>query len=446
MDLRFISIVFIGLTLGLGFGVEQSDFFPIIGQYTLFFAAYIFVFLKVNQESQVRWFLYTAVLLRVILIFAFPNLSDDIYRFVWDGRLLIQGINPFDHLPSHYIQQGNEVPGLEKALYEELNSPEYFTIYPPVCQAVFASACWLFPESLIVSSLFMKCIIVVLEIGTLFILYSLLKEFSSKNSFVQPKNVLLYALNPLILLEISGNLHFEGPMVFFLVLALWLLIKKRETLSAISFALSIAAKLLPLMFLPLLIVRLGWKKAIRYFLIVGFALLLFFSPLINGVFIQNFGDSLNLYFQKFEFNASIYYFLRWLGFQIKGYNLIGILGPLLASLVLLGILIRTFKEKNPTLSNLPLAMLFAITLYLLLTTTIHPWYLSLPIVLCTFTRFKFPILWSFLIFWTYINYSYESYSENLWVVAAEYITVLSFLFWELTKSTKFYDYKTSEVE
>ncbi len=437
MNIRFLSLLLLGLTIGLGYFVEQSDFLPILAMYSLFFAAYIYVCKEVKSEAEVNWFLATAVLLRVALLFTVPNLSDDIYRFVWDGRLILNGINPFDHLPTYYLIEGNEVPGLTQWLYDELNSPEYFTIYPPVCQGIFAFSSFLFPESILATSIFMKSILVLFEIGTLVLLVTLIKHFAQHaparilNPDLPIKNVLLYALNPLIIIEISGNLHFEGPMVFFLLLAFWLLMKNKNSFSAIAFAFSIASKLLPLLFLPLLIFRLGWKKVFVYFTIIGIALIALFIPLVNSEFLNNFGSSLNLYFQSFEFNASTYYFLRWLGFQLKGYNLIGILGPLLALTVFVTIMIKSFRERLPDFWNLPLSMLFGISIYLFLSTTVHPWYLALPIVLCVFTKFRFPIIWSFFIFGTYINYSYPEYFENLWVVGLEYAVVFGVLIWEV---------------
>jgi len=224
-------------------------------------------------------------------------------------------------------------------------------------------------------------------------------------------------------------------MIFFLLLAIWLLVKQKHVFSAIAFALSIVSKLLPLMFLPFLIRRLGWKKVIVYFLILGLSLLICFSPLLNPTFITNFGNSLDLYFQKFEFNASVYYVLRWIGTQIWGYNLIQTIGPLLGLTVLSTICLRALREKNLDYKSLVTAFLFAISIYLFLATTIHPWYVAMPLVLCTFTHFRFPVIWSGMIMLTYINYSYSTYFENLWIVGLEYLVVMAFLIWEI-KSTR----------
>ncbi len=464
LDLRWLAIPLIALTIGLGYFVQQSDFNLIIAQYGVFFFLYLLIFKYTNDKKKIAFFIGVGVLLRFLLVFTLPNLSDDVYRFIWDGRLLINGHNPFDYLPSHYIENGISIEGINQPLFEKLNSPEYFTIYPPVAQGVFALACWLFPNSILGSAITMKVFLFLCELGSLFFIKKLLERFR-----LPLKNILLYALNPLIIIELCGNLHFEAAMIFFLLMAIYFLSfgipssshkvtsshlvtkenipiwkfnllslgnnlklsTKHLVLSAIAIALSIASKLLPLIFLPFLIKRLGWKKSIPYFVITGVVIVLLFSPLLSGVFINNFGKSLDLYFQKFEFNASIYYLVRWIGYQRVGYNWIQEAGPALAVIVLLGILVKAFFEKKLDWKNLFEGMLFAICLYLAMATIVHPWYVSLPIVLCLFTRFRFPIVWSGVVFLTYINYSYGEYFENLWMVGVEYVLVFGYFIYEV---------------
>ncbi len=387
-----------------------------------------------TEESDPRktfyFFIAIAILTRLGILFAFPFLSDDVYRFIWDGRLLMAGHNPFEYLPAHYIENDITVPGIDATLFSKLNSPEYFTIYPPVAQATFALAVWLFPTSLYGSAVVMKTLLFLTELGSIFLFIKLLQHFK-----LPAYNIFWYILNPLIILEICGNLHFEGAMIFFLLGAIYFLVKGKTKTSAVMMALSIASKLLPLMFLPFLIRRLGWQRSLLYFSILGMTLLLLFMPMLGGTFFSNFGESLDLYFRKFEFNASIYYLLRWIGFQWVGYNMIAQIGPLLAVGTLLGILYLTYKEKEPSWQKFPEQCLWAISLYLLLATTVHPWYLSLPLALCVFTTWRFPILWSFLIFGTYFNYSYPVYHENMYWVTLEYILLASFLFYELHNLT-----------
>lgn len=448
----------------LGLRVEQSDFYPLIGLYSFLFLSYLAISRWSTPETLGFWW-GMAIAMRLILVFCLPLLSDDVYRFIWDGQLINNGYNPFHYLPSTLIEEGPAIPGLTQELYEALNSPNYYTIYPPIAQATFALATWLFPTSIYGAAVVMKAFLFLFELGSIWLIIRLLAHWQ-----MPLKNSLLYALNPLIIIEVCGNLHYEGAMVFFLLLGIWLIVKGRFYFSAGMLAFSVASKLLPLMFFPFWVRRLGrsesgegvkrssgergwerayqrlkdqvqslWqidiKKNILYFGFAFIVLAALFSPLLNGVFIQNFGNSIGLYFQKFEFNASIYYVLRWIGFQLTGYNVIATIGPRLALGTLTGILLLFALERNPLWKTLPLKLLWAISLYLLFTTTVHPWYTSLPIVLCLFTRFRFPILWSGLIYLTYINYSYDVYHENLWVVGIEY-GLVGILFLVELKRTK----------
>ncbi len=446
------AVALVILTYFIGYQVDRSEFTFLISHYFLFFILYLLVCWSVNNKSTIFFFVGLSIILRGILVFAFPNLSDDIYRFIWDGHLIINQINPFDHLPSYYIEHTIPINGINEALYKQLNSPNYFTIYPPVNQIIFASAAYLSPNSWWGCSLVIKGFLFAFEIGSIWLIILLLQHFQKPL-----KNVLLYALNPLIIFEIVGNVHFEGAMIFFFLLGIWLLIVKQKlVLSAIAIALSIASKLLPLIFLPFFILRLStdiryrtpsrcpiplleffkridWQRNLLFFSVIGGTVLLVFSPLLSGTFLSGFGSSLNLYFQKFEFNASIYYLLGWVGFQYKGYNIIHTLGPSLSILVLILIILKVLKEQQPSWNNLFENCLFAISLYLFFAMTVHPWYVALPIVCCLFTRFRFPILWSGLIFLTYINYKYAIYQENLWVVAIEYILVGIFVIYEVFK-------------
>jgi len=439
------GIVFLLVIAFLGYFPKQEDFALLLPGFLVAFGGYYFFCTKLATQQSLSFWLGVAVVARVLLLFSLPNLSDDLYRFIWDGRLLNQGINPFEQLPSYYLLASNEVEGISKALFDQLNSPEYFTIYPPVCQAIFAFSTWLFPKSTLGTVVTMKAFFLLFEMGTLFLGCRLLDHFK-----LDRKQILWYALNPLIILELTGNLHFEALMVFFLTAAIYCYVKsgmetglphldpkgslsRRHTLrnfllSGAMMGFSIATKLLPLMFLPFFIRRLGWKKAIIYFTVIGFTVVALFAPLFNTVFLSNIGSSIGLYFQRFEFNGSIYYLLRWLGQVITGYNLIQFLGPILGLIVFVKIVSRAFKEIDLSTLQLIRQMLFALTLFLFCTTTVMPWYLSGLILFSVFTRHRYPVVWSLMILMTYVNYSYPVFEENLWVVALEY-AVVGFFVW-----------------
>ena len=422
------------------YGPGQSDFAFLMTTYAVAFGAYLYL-LKCGRQWPLSNLLLLAVVARLLAVPAWPQLSDDIYRFIWDGRLLVQAWNPFEHLPSYYLSLDPPPQGITPALYEKLNSPAYFTVYPPVAQAVFAFGAWLFPDSLWGHVLVIKLFLFACSVGTILLLPKMMQRLG-----LPQHRAAIYLLNPLVIVEIMGNLHFEGAMVFFLLLAFWCLSSGKWLWSAVAMSFSIAAKLLPLIFLPFFVKWLGWRRSLAYFLIIGILVLLLFSPLLSEAFLAGFSSSLDLYFRQFEFNASVYYLLRWVGYQITGYNEIALIGPALALCTFLGIVLAaaftllsadvassevvppSFSRRSFKRSRAP--FLFAITLYLAFSPTVHPWYVCLPLFLCGFTSFRYPVVWSGLIMLTYINYSYQPYWENLWVVAFEYLVVASYLLWE----------------
>jgi alpha-1,6-mannosyltransferase len=422
----FIALFFINLWLGQF--AQQQEFLPLLLGYVLFFTLYIWILLKVEEPAQVFQFILLGILLRACHLPFFPKLSDDVYRFFWDGQLWCNGLNPLASRPVDFADTGNFPPGLDQSLYAQLNSKAYHTIYPPLAQLIFWQ-CAAVAKNLTLFVLYLKSLLLVAEIGTLLLLHRLLPAFGQPS-----RKILVYALNPLIIVEVLGNAHLEGFLVFFVLLALWFWHNKQLYAAVLALCAAIGTKLLPMMFVPFLLRRFSWPRPLLDYLLLGTLVLLFsFVPLFWGVGLLGFGSSLDLYFQRFEFNASLYYLLRWLGQLLSGYNLILFLGPALGVLCLTYIIRYAQKEPQPTLQNLPLAMLLAMSAYLFSSTIVHPWYLCLPLALSLFTPYQFMWLWSLMVVLSYSHYQAGIFVEKMGLITLEYLVVGSYLWWELSK-------------
>lgn len=331
--LTLLAMLF--FVLDLGYRVDRQGFTHLIFDYAALFLLYFHVLYKVKKESndiQIRdtfkifrtytptqFWLFGGVILRGCLLFSEPNLSEDIYRFIWDGRLIHLGINPFDFKPSYYFDNQLFTDTLTPELYAKLNSENYFSVYPSACQGVFAFSVWLFPKSVFGAMVITKFFLLACEVGSIYLLYKMIptsahlsKSFELLERYVpRHSNILIYVLNPLIIIELCGNAHFEAAMIFFFLLAIFLLKSTTEQYSVVShdnqrnsvqlhffssafaFALSVASKMLPLMLLPLMVRYLGWKKSMAYGSLVAISLILLFYPLYNDLFIDNIRTSLN---------------------------------------------------------------------------------------------------------------------------------------------------------
>ena len=138
-----------------------------------------------------------------------------------------------------------------------------------------------------------------------------------------------------------------------------------------------------------------------------------------------------LWFQDFEFNASIYYIFREIGYWITSYNEIATIGKILPIVVIIFVLGITFFRTNKNTTQLITALLFVLSFYYFTATTVHPWYVATLLILSIFTNYKFPLVWSFVIVLSYLAYTNTDNSENLWVIALEYLIVFSVFIWEV---------------
>jgi alpha-1,6-mannosyltransferase len=410
------------------------------------FLAYGWIIKFVKGEEVIFWVI-ASIAFRLTFLFALPNLSDDFYRFIWDGRLMAAGYHPFAELPRYYIDHHLNISGIDWNLFSKLNSPGYFTIYPPVNQFVFWLSVKLSPHSIPGSVLVMRSLIIGAEIGSLFLILKILKHFE-----LPSKNVLLYALNPLVIVELTGNLHFEAFLIFFLLISFWLLTAGNLIISAVTFALAICTKLFPVIFMPLLLSRLGVKKSIQFYLLTGLCCALFFIPLLSKEIISGFRESIGYYFQKFEFNASVYYLVREWGYWSYGYNIIQTVGwklGLLSALVIVSYSIwdyytnskfrsHDYKIKNASLFT---AYLVVLSIYLAFSTIVHPWYIATLVAFSVFSSYQFALVWSALVVLTYAGYSEIGFQENLWLIAMEYIFVTGFLVYEWRRTKLESEYK-----
>jgi len=409
---RIIAIIFLAMGVAYtSYIPNQNDFIQIFIGYSLAFGSYFYL---MNHRERIS--LSFILGLAIIPVFSVPNLSDDIYRFIWDGYCTINGLSPYQYLPREVL--AFNLPGLDNILFQQLNSPDYYAIYPTISQLFFGLATTI-SSSFESQVILLKCIYVTLHIVGSFAAYNALQKTNQN-----PNNIFYYAANPLVLIEGIGNLHAEINMISCLFLAFYLYKHNRKTLSAFFFAAAIAIKITPILLCGYFLFRYKNKIARNYLILIAVFTTILFIPIIIGLLQGGFLESIDLYFRKFEFNGSIYYLLRFLGQKLTGYNQIQVLGPLLFLLFFSFIIRRWWLDKTQcSILNFTQNALLVWTIYFFISTTIHPWYIISLLGFTIILPVRFVLLWSYVITLTYINYSYPIFHENLWIVALEYTIV-----------------------
>jgi hypothetical protein len=240
----------------------------------------------------------SAIAFRGTLLFSDPIEEIDLYRYLWDGQVVIAGGNPFQYSPRQVLSADRTErlpPELARLvdiqdrsretaqILDRIHYGELPTIYPPTSQAVFAVAALCTPQSasLATRMIIMKAWFVGFDLATLWLVVLLLRWAEKPIGWS-----IAYAWCPLLLKEIANSGHLDALAVFLATLSLYLAVRAlfpRKPTADISppssarsgllictaaaiLTLAVGAKLYPLVLLPLLWVttlcRLGWRKAI----------------------------------------------------------------------------------------------------------------------------------------------------------------------------------------
>jgi hypothetical protein len=291
---------------------------------------------------------------RLLLLPTAPALSEDLYRYLWDGRLVAHGINPFPRPPAdRAFGQWHD------AIYERLNHPSVPTIYPPVAQGLFAVA-W----KLGGTPLAWKAILFGLEAGLVAGLAALLRRRG-----LPPERLLLYYWNPLVVVECYGSGHVDLAAAALLVAALALLEgsrheRARQAAAGAALGAAVLVKLVPLLLLPALARRRAWR-AIAAAAAIGALLYVPFrgaGPML--------WEGLRTYARHWEYNGPVYAAIRPL-FRDGD-------APRVILAAALAVAVLAIAARARTLSGAALA---SWTAFLLLSPTVYPWYLIPAIAL-----------------------------------------------------------------
>lgn len=410
----FIIFFWIGLYL-LSFRATQSDFNSIVIPYSLCFVGYLLISLNCRYNNKIL--LTLGIVTRVIIMFSFPNLSNDLYRYWWDGMLSAHGINPFEFTPAEVLNSDiiNDVATAQ--IYNQLNSPDYHTVYPAVCQGLFYLAYTISKENIYFFSLALKVLVFFIEILGCQLTFPWLSQI-----FGEKKWAFIYLFNPLILIETYVNLHFELLQSTFLIVSIYALFKNKSVFSGIMFGLSVLTKLTPLIFIPLFL--LNKKFNLTKFFLAAALILSFQIPLFLSK--ESSLNGYSLYFKQFEFNSSLFMILSKFLIYFKWPDLWNYRGFILMMVFIIAYSILLIKKRKSLEDpGQCLKLTFIIYgLFILVNSTVHPWYI-IPFFI--FGLFGFPLtatLGSYLCIFSYAFYdnAITQYFELIRIL--EYLLVL----------------------
>ena len=297
--------------------------------------------------------LSVSAILRLTLLFLPPFLSDDIFRYIWDGRVQGAGINPYLYIPNDPA-----LAGLRDAdIWPHINRADYApTIYPPVAQALFFLITRV-SDSVVA----MKAAWVLFEGVMAWGLVRLLEGAG------QPKaRLLIFAWCPLGVWETAGSGHLDAAMAAFVVLALWARMRGQDGFAGAALGLAALVKFFPLVIAPALWRRWDWRLPAAFAAVVVVCYLPYLGAGSKVLgFLSGYSHEEGLASGKGFWVVNLV--LRTTGLSASPLAYVALTGLLLAGLALVLVLSRDPGRAIP--GGLALAAVGMIAL-----SPNHPWY------------------------------------------------------------------------
>ena len=154
------------------------------------------------------------IVARLALLPLTPELSDDIYRYLWDGHVLLQGVNPYAHPPD-----AEALGAIRTAWHSEINHPHVPTIYPPLTQALFALV-GVLGGTILAAKVVWLCF----DLGCA----ALLQGIAARTGRNPARVLVWYLWSPLLIVETAWSAHFDAVGLFFLAALIWVAAAGRD--------------------------------------------------------------------------------------------------------------------------------------------------------------------------------------------------------------------------
>jgi alpha-1,6-mannosyltransferase len=295
-----------------------------------------------------------AVLFRLAVLPAPLVLSSDLYRYIWDGRVQAAGINPYLHAPAAEAL----APLRDEAIFPAVNRPAAPTIYPPGAQMLFAAVHAVVPDSVTG----MKAVMALFDLAAIGLLLVVLRKRG-----MAPERVLVYAWSPLVVFEVAGSGHAEALMLPFVVLALLGRMDGRPLLAGAALGVAALIKLYPAALVPVL--YRGGER--RFPLAFGATVVAGYLPYLSGAGGRVLGFLPDYFGPAEDFNVGLRDFLAAALAPVTG-------SPRLVAIVLVGAALVAVAVALGRASRgdvLWRGYLLVSAYFVLLPTSLHPWYL-----------------------------------------------------------------------
>ncbi|MCZ6491777.1 MAG: hypothetical protein O7A06_14765 [Acidobacteria bacterium] len=265
---------------------QVETFLPLILLVGILYLVSVYLSEKISPRRSLLVFIFVAAaVFRLTLLPLYPSLSDDLYRYRWEGKVQQAGYNPYLVRPSD-----PDLAFLRDETYPAIPGRDFATVYGPLLEELY----WL---SFLLTDwvILLKLPYLFFDLGVVLLLFRLLPTLG-----VSPLRAIVYAWSPLTVVMFGASGHNDSLPVFAVVLALLWYQKGQGKLSMAGVAASALSKLYAVFLLPVFLFRTSWK----FIWVPVLAAAVAFAPYAGAW--RHLGDDLAGYTENWRNNDSLY--------------------------------------------------------------------------------------------------------------------------------------------
>ncbi|MCB9487848.1 MAG: hypothetical protein H6684_03860 [Deltaproteobacteria bacterium] len=369
----------------------------------------VWAFWRSDKRAHLAAVAAFGLLARLLFVLAPPELSGDVYRYLWDGQVLRQGLNPYATPPTP-----ENAEALGAVAYDKMNHRSVKTVYPPLAQAAFALA-----GDINNSPRSFKAMAALFDVACAGLIVLALRRRELPTG-----RVVAWAASPIVLVEFAGHGHSDAMGVAFLLLALLSLDAGRERSSVAALAGGVLVKFYPVVFAPLVAMRLRDR---RWILALPALVALAYVPFLGAG--PSLVEGLGRYADTWAFNGSVYELLRWAtGDRTVAKILIAVVTAAIVALL-------AWRRVDPWRAGAVIGLC-----WILGTPTAHVWYVAWALAFLPFTG-------SPTLFWLGATLPFAhlasihemqtgAFALPPWFAFVEYGPVVPLLAWEIWRARR----------
>ncbi len=331
----------------------------------------------------------------------FQLYDADLWRYLWDGHVQAQGLNPYLFAPTN--ERLNELAGSEvwSAIRDNINYAGTPTIYPPLAQMIFRLSHTIAPGSVLA----LKGLMVLCDL-----LAALLLALALRASGQRVSLVLLYAWNPLVIKVFAGSGHIDAVLVAAIAAMAYFIVRRAPGLTAAAFAVAILTKLSPVVLLPFVMKRIGW----RYAMLTGTIVIAGYLPFVGA------GAAMFAGFRQFarewQFNAGPFALMQWLAGLLVTDS--GVLARAVCGLIAIAVTGWLVSADDGRRESFPRYAALSLGALLLLSPAVMPWYVTWLLPLAVLAGQRIWICFAVLVCAAFLVMIDET--ERAWALWLEY--------------------------